>query len=86
MNDAGAKLRLQVPFTEKPDIELKKVGLELVVRVSNHKRNIMLPAALASYRPRGAKLDAGTLTVTFERPENGAGDDRRARATARDAV
>ena len=86
LNDAGAKLRLQVPFTDKPDIELKKVGLELLVRVSNHKRNIMLPAALASYRPRGAKLDAGTLTVNFERPTNGAGDDRRARATARDAV
>jgi arsenite/tail-anchored protein-transporting ATPase len=86
MNDGGAKLRIQVPFTEKPDIELKKVGLELVVRVSNHKRNIMLPAALASYRPRGAKLDAGALTVTFERPADGAGNDRRARATAPDAV
>ena len=30
LNDAGAKLRLQVPFTDKPDIELKKVGLELL--------------------------------------------------------
>jgi arsenite/tail-anchored protein-transporting ATPase len=86
MNGGTARLRIQVPFTEKPDIELKKVGLELLVRVSNHKRNIVLPAALASYRPRGAKLDAGALTVTFERPEEAGNDDRRARATAPDAI
>jgi arsenite-transporting ATPase len=83
-----ATLRLTIPFAEKPEIELKKVGLELIVRVANHRRNIMLPAALASYRPRGAKYDAGALTVTFERPaQRGAGrsGDRRARATAREA-
>ena len=67
MKDGGATLRLKVPFTEKAEIELKKVGLELVVRVADHKRNIMLPAALASYRPRGAKFEDGALTVTFER-------------------
>jgi arsenite-transporting ATPase len=71
MSDGIASLRLKVPFTEKAEIELKKVGLELVVRVAEHKRNIILPSALASYRPRGAKLDAGTLTVTFERPDAG---------------
>jgi arsenite-transporting ATPase len=84
-----ATLRLKIPFTEKPDIELKKVGLELVVRVASHKRNIMLPQALASFRPRGAKLDAGALTVTFERSADGGAppnSDRRARATARDVV
>jgi arsenite-transporting ATPase len=68
MEDGVAELRLKVPFTEKGEIELKKVGLELVVRVAGHKRNIMLPPALAPYRPRGAKLDGGALTVTFERP------------------
>jgi arsenite-transporting ATPase len=83
-----ATLRLKVPFTEKAEIELKKVGLELVVRVAGHKRNIMLPQSLASYRPRGAKLDAGDLTVTFERIADGGGPDshRRARETARNAV
>ena len=57
-----------MPFTDKAKIELKKVGLELVVRVAEHKRNIMLPPALAPYRPQGAKFDDGALTVTFERP------------------
>jgi len=88
MGDHTATLRLKIPFADKPEIELKKVGLELVVRVANQKRNIMLPQGLASYRPRGAKFDAGSLTVTFERPAGGgAGSgNRRARQTARNAL
>jgi arsenite-transporting ATPase len=68
LKDGVATLRLKVPFTDKGKIELKKVGLELVVRVAEHKRNIILPPALAPYRPQGAKFDDGALTVTFERP------------------
>jgi arsenite/tail-anchored protein-transporting ATPase len=85
MGERTATLKLKIPFTDKPEIELKKVGLELVVRVANQKRNIMLPQGLASYRPRGAKFDAGSLTVTFERP-GAVGGDRRARQTARSAL
>jgi arsenite-transporting ATPase len=82
-----ATLKLKMPFTEKAEIELKKVGLELVVRVAGHKRNIILPQALASFRPRGAKLDHGDLTVTFERSDGGSGNNhRRATATAQNAV
>jgi hypothetical protein len=89
MGDRTATLRLKIPFAGKPEIELKKVGLELVVRVANQKRNIMLPQGLASYRPRGAKFDGGSLTVTFERPADGGaggGGDRRTRQTARNAL
>jgi arsenite-transporting ATPase len=68
LRDGVATLRLKVPFADKGKIELKKVGLELVVRVAEHKRNIILPPALAPYRPQGAKFDDGALTVTFERP------------------
>ena len=68
LRDGVATLRLKVPFADKGKIELKKVGFELVVRVAEHKRNIILPPALAPYRPQGAKFDDGALTVTFERP------------------
>jgi arsenite/tail-anchored protein-transporting ATPase len=88
MEDGSATLRLKIPFTHKAEIELKKVGLELVVRVAGQKRNIMLPSALAAYRPREAKFDAGDLTVRFEREIDGKGGgetDRRPRATARSA-
>ena len=83
-----AKLVVKLPFADKGEIELKKVGLELVVRVAGQKRNIMLPSALASYRPRAAKLDGGALTVTFERPADEGGEDTNggARTTARDVV
>jgi arsenite-transporting ATPase len=64
-----ATLRLPLPFADKGDIDLKKIGLEVVVRVGGQKRTIMLPQALASYRPRGASFEDGALQVTFEREE-----------------
>jgi arsenite-transporting ATPase len=67
MSNGTAVLRLKVPFAEKADIELKKIALELVVRVGGHKRNIILPSPLASYRPREARFEDETLTVRFER-------------------
>ncbi len=62
----GARLRLELPFVEKADIELKKIGLELVVRVGDAKRTIQLPAAMASFRPASASFTDGALVVVFE--------------------
>jgi arsenite-transporting ATPase len=67
--NGSATLRLPLPFAEKGDIDLKKIGLEVVVRVGGQKRTIMLPQGLASYRPRGASFEDGALQVTFEREE-----------------
>ena len=64
----AAELRLDLPFAEKGDISLKKIGLELVVRVDGHKRTLMLPPALGDYRPTGASFDDGALRVTFDGP------------------
>jgi len=74
MDGSSAELRLSVPFVEKAEIDLKKIGLELIVRVGGHKRNIVLPSALASFRPREAKLEDGALRVRFERQEPVADD------------
>jgi arsenite/tail-anchored protein-transporting ATPase len=82
MENGWAKLRVRVPFVEKAEIELKKVGLELIVRVAHQKRNIILPPTLASFVPQEAKLDAGTLTVTFERGSDGDATTRARRARA----
>jgi arsenite-transporting ATPase len=84
-----AELRLRVPFAEKGDVQLKKIGLELVVSVGGRKRNIVLPSALASFRPRDAKLEAGALRVRFERTGPSAErqeDGRAAHTSAREAV
>ncbi len=64
----AARLRLDLPFAEKGDISLKKIGLELVVRVDGHKRTLMLPPALGDYRPAGAAFADGALEVTFDGP------------------
>jgi arsenite-transporting ATPase len=61
-----ATLRLPIPFTEKAEIDLKKVGDELIVSVGGEKRTIILPSALAEHRPSGASFEAGTLEVTFD--------------------
>jgi arsenite-transporting ATPase len=68
-----ATLRVPLPFVQKGEIELKKVGLEVIVRVGNQKRTIMLPNTMSSYRPAGARFEDGALRVDFERSESGAG-------------
>jgi arsenite-transporting ATPase len=72
-SNGTATLRLPLPFAEKGDIDLKKIGLEVVVRVDGQKRTIMLPPSLAAYRPRSAQFEDGALSVTFEK-----GEDERA--------
>jgi arsenite-transporting ATPase len=66
LNGTRAELRLDLPFVEKGDVALKKIGLELVVRVDGHRRTIVLPGALAGFRPTSAKLAEGSLVVGFE--------------------
>ena len=66
MEDGVAVLRLPIPFTEKAEIDLKKVGDELIVGVGGERRTIILPSALAHQRPAGARFEHGTLVVTFE--------------------
>jgi arsenite/tail-anchored protein-transporting ATPase len=62
----GARLRLDLPFVEKGDISLKKIGLELVVGVDGQRRTIMLPPAMAAMRPAAATFDDGALEIRFD--------------------
>jgi arsenite-transporting ATPase len=66
LEDGRAELRLDLPFVSKGDVALKKIGLELVVRVDGHRRTIVLPGALAGFKPTSAKLAGGSLVVGFE--------------------
>ncbi len=63
--DGHGEVRLMVPFAGKGDVELKKVGDELIVRVDGRKRTVVLPPALAALKPAGAALDEGSLVVRF---------------------
>ncbi|MGZ4202418.1 MAG: ArsA family ATPase, partial [Thermoleophilaceae bacterium] len=59
VDERSAQVRLQMPFADRGDISLKKIGPELVVRVDGQKRTIMLPSALAGWRPTEARLADG---------------------------
>jgi arsenite-transporting ATPase len=67
MGEDEASLRLELPFARKGDIAVKRLGRELIVRVADHKRTIMLPPALDAFQPAGAAFQDGTLTVSLQR-------------------
>ncbi len=69
VSEHDARLRLALGFARKGDISLKKIGLELIVRVDGQKRTIMLPPALSHFRPTAARFDGGALEVTFDGAE-----------------
>jgi len=71
VENGRATLRVPLPFAEKGEVSLKKIGLEVVVRVGAQKRTIMLPSAMAAYAARGARFTDGTLEVSFERERDG---------------
>jgi len=62
-------LRLPLPLAARGDIKVRKVGLELVVRVGPHKRTVVLPDSLAGWAPAGARFDHGQLEIRFRRRE-----------------
>jgi arsenite/tail-anchored protein-transporting ATPase len=66
VSERGATLRLDLPFAQRGDIALRKIGQELVIRVDGQKRTLMLPPALAGHEPAGAHFADGALHVTFD--------------------
>ncbi len=66
LGEAGARLRLVLPFAAKSEISLKKVGMELIIGVGGQRRTIMLPPALANLKPTGATFEHGALEVIFD--------------------
>ena len=66
-DNGRATLRVEVPFAEKGDLSLKKIGLEVIVRVGSQKRTLMLPPALAAYAASGARFEDGALEISFEK-------------------
>ncbi len=65
-SDGRTVMSIRVPFADRSELHLSKVGNELIVRAGREKRTIILPAALARLRPAGARLESGTLEISFE--------------------
>jgi arsenite/tail-anchored protein-transporting ATPase len=58
-------LELYLPGIPKDKIELSKSADELNIRIGNHRRNLVLPQALAALQPAGAKMEDDYLKIRF---------------------
>ena len=58
-------LELYLPGIAKDQIQLSKTGDELNVRIGNHRRNMVLPQALAALQPSGAKMEDDYVKIKF---------------------
>jgi arsenite-transporting ATPase len=68
IDEDGARLRIAVPLADRDDVALRRSGDELVVEVTGRRRSVLLPPAIAHYRPTGATLRDGVLDVTLRPP------------------
>lgn len=58
-------LEVYLPGIPKDKIDLSKTGDELNIRIGNHRRNLVLPQALAARQPSGAKMEEDYLKIQF---------------------
>jgi len=64
-NGGEYSLDLYLPGIPKEQIQLNKTGDELNIRIGNHRRNLVLPQALAALKPSGAKMEDDYLKIKF---------------------
>jgi arsenite-transporting ATPase len=62
---AGAVLEIDLPFTDREEIELGRRGDELLVRVGPYRRAMILPDSLRRRSVAGARLQDRRLEVEF---------------------
>jgi len=59
------QVRLHLPFVQKEEVDLTKVGEELIIRIGNFRKNVILPRSFALQTPQGARLEGEELVVDF---------------------
>jgi arsenite-transporting ATPase len=70
-------LEVALPFTSRDEVQLTRAGDELTIHVGSWHRTVVLPRALVDASTQGAKLEGGTLRITFGDPKNEAQEGRR---------
>jgi len=63
--DGFYQLHIRLPLAQKEAIQLSRFHDELVVRIGNWKRNLILPRALVPLDVQGARYEGDSLVVTF---------------------
>jgi arsenite/tail-anchored protein-transporting ATPase len=65
-NGDGYDVVFNLPLAEKRNVDLSKKGAELLVKVGNYRRSILLPDALARLSAAGASFEGGALKVRLK--------------------
>lgn len=68
--DGEITMELDLPLVERSDLDVFRHGHELYVRLGPYRRSFILPDALHRREVTRARLDGGSLQVTFGNPEN----------------
>ena len=63
--DDRYSLEIYLPGIPKDQVDLSKSADELNIRIGNHRRNLVLPQALAAMQPAGAKMEDDYLKIRF---------------------
>ncbi|MGF1570839.1 MAG: TRC40/GET3/ArsA family transport-energizing ATPase [Nodosilinea sp.] len=63
--DDHYSLEIYLPGIPKDKVDLSKSADELNIRIGNHRRNLVLPQALAALQPSGAKMEDDYLKIRF---------------------
>lgn len=58
-------VRLHLPFASKEEVELTKIGDELIIKMGNFKKSIVLPRVYAVLEPQRARLEEEYLWIDF---------------------
>ena len=67
-------MELDVPFVDKSELDVFRHGQELYIQLGSYRRSFLLPDALHRRDVTNARLDGGTLKVSFEK--RGQNNDR----------
>ncbi|MGD2102361.1 MAG: TRC40/GET3/ArsA family transport-energizing ATPase [Acidimicrobiia bacterium] len=62
-------MKLDVPFFEKSELDVYRHGHELYIQLGSYRRSFLLPDALHRREVTRARLEEGTLLITFGKPE-----------------
>jgi arsenite-transporting ATPase len=68
-DDGGVTMEVDIPFVDKSDLDVYRHGHEIYIQVGPYRRSFILPDALHRREVTRARLDGGTLRVSFSDPE-----------------
>ena len=68
--NSAYNLSFKLPFIGKENVEVNKIGDELIIRIGAHRRNILLPKGAVHLDAAKAHLKGDTLLITLGRSEH----------------